>query len=84
MIDKQIKECHKAIKSLKGFLQILGAGAISIVGMFVFFKEEFSPLSAQILIITLGCLILLNIFVIFRKYAIIEKLNLKGRQYDNR
>ena len=79
MIDKQINECRKTIESLKGLLIILSSGTGFIIAMFFFFKEEFSPIIAKTLLISLGLVLALVLFIIFRKYAIIEQLNLKGR-----
>ena len=54
MIDKKIDECRKTIESLKGLLIILATGASFIITMFFFFKEEFSPIVAKSLLISLG------------------------------
>lgn len=84
MTDKEkIDTCMKCIESLKGMLKIVGSGAIAIITLFVFFKEEFSPIIAKSLLLSVGLLIVLILFLIFRKYAIIEKINLKRNNHDS-
>lgn len=80
MIDDKIRECRLSIDSLFRLLKILGSGILVLVGLFGFFKEEFSIIIAQS-ILTISALILIGVlFTIFRKYVIIEKLNLKERK----
>jgi len=81
--NKQINECHKVIESLKGLLKIIGSGSIAIIGLFVFFKEEFNATIAKTLLTSTGLIIILILFMIFKKYAIIEELNFKRKSDDN-
>lgn len=82
--QKQIEICFKSIESLKGLLKIVGSGAIVVMGYFVFFKSEFNDLAAKTLLISIGLIIALVVFEIFRKYAIIARINLdEGAKNDN-
>lgn len=81
--NNQINECHKVIENLKGLLKIIGSGSIAIIGLFVYFKEEFNETIAKALLVSTGLIIILILFMIFKKYAIIEELNLGGKNYDN-
>ncbi|MFA6395880.1 MAG: hypothetical protein WCW84_07925 [Sulfurimonas sp.] len=81
--SEQISVCLRTIESLKGMLKIVGTGTISIVGFFFFFKSEFSVLAAQALLISIGSLIAFTIFEIFRKYAIIAKINLEAGENND-
>jgi len=84
-IKNKIKECHKSIESLKGLLKIVGAGAIAVIGLFIFFKKEFNLIIAQSLVISIGLIILLILIMIYTRYGIIKEINLsEGDRYDNR
>ncbi len=79
-INEKIKECRESIESLIRMLKVIGSGILVLVGLFGFFEEKFNVIVAQSIIAFAGFLILVVIFAIFRKYAIIEKLNLKERK----
>jgi len=76
-INKKIDNCHKAIISLYKYLGILGGGVLTIIGMYSFLSKTFSVLSANLILLVAGVMILFICFTIFKKFAIIEKLNLK-------
>ena len=78
----KIKECHKAIKSLERLLKIVGMGAIAIIGLFIFFKNQFSLIIAQSLVISTGLVILLILTMIYLRYGIIKEINLGGEHND--
>jgi len=76
-INKKIDNCHKAISSFYKYLSILGTGVLAIIGMYSFLTKAFNVLSANLILLVAGVMILFICFTIFRKFAIIEKLNLK-------
>lgn len=76
-INQQIKNCLKTISSLYTYLKILGGGVLAIVAMYSFLGEAFSVLMAKSILAVAGTMILFICFTIFKKLAIIEKLNLK-------
>lgn len=78
-IDIKIKTCRESIESLIKILKVIGTGILALIGLFNFIEEKFNILVAQSILIFTCFLILVIIFAIFRKYAIIEKLNLKER-----
>jgi len=78
----KIKECHKAIQSLERLLKIVGMGAIAIIGLFIFFKNQFSLIIAQSLVISTGLVILLILTMIYLRYGIIKEINLGGEHND--
>ena len=79
MISEKIAECRKSIESLITILKVVGSGILILVGFFGFIEEKFNLIVAQSIIAFSGFLILLIIFAIFKKHAIIEQLSLKGR-----
>ncbi len=78
-IDIKIKTCRESIESLIKILKVIGTGVLVLIGLFGFIEEKFNIIVAQSIVAFTGFLILVIIFAIFRKYAIIEKLNLKER-----
>ncbi len=80
--NMKIRNCLKVIESLKGLLKIIGTGSLGMVGLYFFFKEEFSVTIAISLLMSVGLLLVLTIFEIFKRYAIIQKINLGGNN-DN-
>ncbi len=79
-IDIKIKECRESIDSLIRMLKLVGSGIIVMIGIYGFLKEEFSVLTAQSVLIVSSIILIGVLFAIFRKYAIIERLNLKERK----
>lgn len=75
--NQKIDNCLKSISSLYGYLKILGGGVLAIIAMYSFLSEAFSVLIAKSILIVTGLMILFICFIIFKKHAIIEKLNLK-------
>jgi len=75
--QKQIENCLKIISSLYTYLKILGTGVLAIIAMYSFLSETFSVLIANLVLAVDGTMILFVCFSIFKKYAIIEKINLK-------
>ena len=78
-----IKECHKTIKSLERLLKIVGIGATAVIGLFVFFKNQFSLIMAQSLVVSTGLVILLILTMIYSRYDIIKEINL-GEDKDGK
>ena len=76
-INKKIENCHKAIISLYKYLGILGTGVLAIIAMYSFLSKTFSVLVANAILIVAGTMILFICFTIFKKFATIERLNLK-------
>ena len=77
----QIENCLKTIESLKSLLKIVGTGALGMISLYFFFKEEFSQIIAQSLLASTGMIIIFILFLIFKRYAIIQQLNL-GDEHD--
>ena len=57
-------------------------GAIAIIGLFIFFKNQFSLIIAQSLVISTGLVILLILTMIYLRYGIIKEINLGGEHND--
>ncbi len=79
-IDVKIKECRESIDSLIRMLKVIGSGILVLIGLFGFFEEKFSTIVAQSILIISALLLVGVLFTIFRKFAIIERLNLKERK----
>jgi len=75
--QKKIDNCNEAIASLYTYLKILGSGIVAIVAMYSFLSKAYSVLIANLILLVAGIMTLFICFTIFKKFAIIEKLNLK-------
>ena len=78
-INEKIDYCYKTISSLYTYLKVLGSGVLAIIIMYSFLSEAFSVLVANLILFVAGVMILFICFTIFKKFAIIEKLNLKDK-----
>ncbi len=80
MTKEQIEICIKMIELRFKWLNILGLGFLSLIGIYNFLSEEFSVIIAKMLLVVLGFMIVYVVLSIEKKFAIIRKLNLKDVQ----
>lgn len=76
-IQEKIDNCHKAIENLYMYLRILGTGVLAIIAIYSFLGKIFNIPMVNSMLVIAGTMMLFICFTIFKKFAIIEKLNLK-------